>query len=235
MTNDDVRRGHQQAHESVPNEDRLVALGHAIDSREPGPSRPGQRLRRYVGVDGNARLTSSVAAVIFLLLALEGVTILRIGNLLNMHVFVGVLLIPIVVVKISSASWRFAKYYAGDPEYRRKGPPALILRLLGPMVIALTVVVFASGVGLVVLPASFRIELFFIHRASFILWLGVLGVHVLGHLSETVRLAPRDWLRRTRRQVAGASSRQWLLVWSVVLGLVAALAITPLTYGWHGK
>ena len=235
MTNGDLRRGHQRAHESIPNEDRLVALGRVIDAQESGPSTLGQRPRRHAGVDGNARLTSSVAAVIFVLLALEGVTILRIGNLLNMHVFVGVLLIPIVVVKISSASWRFAKYYSGDPEYRRKGPPALILRLLGPLVIALTVVVFASGVGLIILPAPFRNELFFIHRASFILWLGALGVHVLGHLSETLRLAPRDWLVRTRRQVAGASTRQWILVWSVALGLVAALALTPQAYGWFRK
>lgn len=235
MTNDNLRRGHQRTSERVPNEDRLVALGRAIDAQESDPLRPEQRRRRYAGVEGNARLTSSVAAVIFVLLALEGVTILSIHKLLNVHVFVGVLLIPIVVVKISSTSWRFAKYYSGDPEYRRKGPPALILRLLGPLVIALTVVVFASGVGLIVLPASLRIELFFIHRASFILWLGALGVHVLGHLSETLRLAPRDWLARTRRQVAGASSRQWLLVWSVALGLVAALALTPLAYGWTGK
>jgi hypothetical protein len=26
-------------------------------------------------------------------------------------------------------------------------------------------------------------------------------IHVLGHLGEVFRLAPRDWLRRTRRDV----------------------------------
>jgi hypothetical protein len=187
-------------------------------------------------VEGNARLTAAAAAVIFVLLAIEGVTILRIGNLLNVHVFIGIVLIPIVVVKISSTIWRFVRYYAGDPEYRRHGPPVLVLRLLGPVVVVLTVVVFASGVGLVVLlPRSLRQELFFVHRASFILWLVVMTVHVLGHLGETTRLAPRDWLLRTRRQVAGASTRQWILVCSVVLGALAAVAITPHAYGWFSR
>src|ERR1039457_1470778 len=98
MNNDDLRRVHQRTHERIPNEDRLVALGRAIDAQESGPSTPGLQLRPHAGVEGNARLTSSVAAVIFVLLALEGVTILRIRNLLNMHIFVGWLLIPIVVV-----------------------------------------------------------------------------------------------------------------------------------------
>lgn len=174
-----------------------------------------------------------MAAVIFVVLAIEGVTILRIRRLLDVHVFIGVLIIPIVLVKISSTTWRFAKYYRGDPEYRRKGPPALSLRLLGPLLIVLTLVVLVSGVALIELPASLRQELLLIHKASFILWIAAMAVHVLGHLGETLRLAPRDWLLRTRRQVSGASSRQWLLVWSLALGLVTALAITPQAYGWY--
>lgn len=194
---------------------------------------PRKHLRRGAGVEGNARLTASVAAVIFVVLAIEGVTILRIRRLLDVHVFIGVLIIPIVLVKISSTTWRFAKYYRGDPEYRRKGPPALSLRLLGPLLIVLTLVVLVSGVALIELPASLRQELLLIHKASFILWIAAMAVHVLGHLGETLRLAPRDWLLRTRRQVSGASSRQWLLVWSLALGLVTALAITPQAYGWY--
>jgi hypothetical protein len=177
-----------------------------------------------------------VAAVIFVLLAIEGVTILRIGNLLDAHVFIGVVLIPLVVVKIASTCWRFVRYYAGDPEYRRKGPPAILFRLLGPVVVVLTVVVFVSGVGLVVLlPRSLRQELLFVHRASFILWLAVMTLHVLGHLGETMRLAPRDWLLRTRRQVSGASSRQWILACSVALGALGAVALTPHAYGWFSS
>jgi hypothetical protein len=60
------------------------------------------------GPDGNARLTSGTAAVLFLLLAAEGLTILRIRGLLTEHVFVGLLLVPPVLLKTGSTLWRFA-------------------------------------------------------------------------------------------------------------------------------
>lgn len=222
----------EPARGQVPNSDRLVQLGRVIDAGSESDVAARNRERRRPGVEGNARLTASTGAAIFVLLAIEGLTILRIGNLLNEHVFIGVVLIPVVLVKIASTGWRFAKYYGGDAEYRRKGPPAPLLRLLGPLVIVLTVVLLASGVGLVLMPVSFRQEMFFVHRASFILWIVAMSVHVLGHLGETIRLGPRDWLRRTRREVAGATARQWSLAWSLVVGGVVAAAITPYAYGW---
>ncbi|HEV3187366.1 MAG TPA: hypothetical protein VGZ04_04880 [Acidimicrobiales bacterium] len=229
-SDDEARRSHVSG-DQIPNHDALIALGKEIEAGETSP--PGRSGQEVAGVEGNARLTSSVAAVIFVVLAVEGVTILRIGRLLDAHVFIGLLLIPLVLAKIASTTWRFAKYYRGDPAYRRKGPPALFLRLLGPLLIALTLIVLASGIALIEAPTSFRQNLMTIHKASFILWIAVMAVHVLGHLGETIRLAPRDWLLRTRRQVSGASSRQWLLVWSLALGLVIALALTPQVYGWY--
>ena len=234
MSSNEFRSGPGSRSKRIANENHLLALGAEVD-RRTGDDPQREPSRQKAGVEGNARLTSSTAAVIFVLLAIEGLTILRIGNLLSEHVFVGMLLVPFVLVKISTTSWRFVKYYSGDPEYQRKGPPAMALRLLGPIVIVLTVVVLATGVGLVVLPRAFRQELFFLHRASFVLWLGVTALHVLGHLAETVQLAPRDWMMRSRRQVAGASTRQWVVVWSLVLGLLAAIAVTPYAYGWYGQ
>src|SRR5205823_3919476 len=90
------------------------------------------------GPDGNERLTAASGAVLFLLLAAEGVTILSIGQLLSPHVFIGMLLIPPVALKLASTGWRFARYYRGTREYREKGPPLLPLRLLAPVVVAST-------------------------------------------------------------------------------------------------
>jgi hypothetical protein len=231
MADDENRYSEMDHH--LANADALVSLGRQIEVGESDLSAPERRLRSPAGVEGNARLTSSVAAAIFLILAAEGVTILQIGQLLDVHVFIGLLVIPVVVVKISSTTWRFAKYYRGAPEYRRKGPPATFLRLLGPLLIVLTIVVLGSGVALIEVPTSLRQEFSTIHKASFIVWIAALAIHVLGHLGETLRLAPRDWLLRTRRQVSGASTRQWILVWSLALGLVLALAVTPQAYGWY--
>lgn len=192
-------------------------------------------VRSPAGVEGNARLTSALGASIFVLLFVEGITILQIIPMLYLHVFIGVVLIPISLTKIASTSWRFFKYYAGNPEYRQKGPPLLLLRLLGPIVIVLTIIVLATGVGLVLLPTSLRGQLFFLHQASFVLWLIATTVHVLGHVIETAKLAPQDWFGRSRRQVRQASTRQWVVVISLVLGVLLALVISP-HYGhwWCG-
>src|ERR1700732_2072603 len=58
----------------------------------------GER-RADAGAAGNARLTAANAAVLLVLLAAEGVTILRVHQLLSPHVFIGVGLIPPVLLK----------------------------------------------------------------------------------------------------------------------------------------
>jgi hypothetical protein len=184
-------------------------------------------------VEGNARLTGLTAAVLFVLFAAEGVTVLRIHKLLTPHVVIGMVMIPVVVVKMGSTLWRFARYYGGDPEYRRKGPPPVFLRLLGPFVVVLTVAVLGTGIALLFVPTADRSEWLFLHKATFVLWLGAMALHVLGHLLETATLTWSDLSRRTRRQVRGAGARQWLLVSSLVLGIFLAILVTPHAGGWR--
>jgi hypothetical protein len=176
--------------------------------------------RAEAGVAGNARLTAANAAVLLVLLAIEGVTVLRVRALLSPHVFVGVMLIPPVLLKVASTGWRFTRYYTGAPAYRRKGPPPVLLRLLGPVVVILTLMLLFSGVGLLLVSGSWLPLLLTVHKGSFVLWFGAMTVHVLGHLGEVFRLAPRDWLRRTRREVTGAGTRQWLIAVSLVAGVL---------------
>jgi len=171
--------------------------------------------RADAGVAANARLTAANAAVLLVLLAAEGVTVLRVRALLMPHVFIGVVLIPPVLLKVASTGWRFARYYSGVPAYRRKGPPPLLLRLLGPVVVILTVVLLASGVGLLLVSPSWLALLLKVHKASFVLWFGAMTIHVLGHLGEVFRLAPRDWPRgwagwptAPRARAAGRVSRR---------------------------
>ncbi|MGC8498257.1 MAG: hypothetical protein ACP5OV_02000 [Acidimicrobiales bacterium] len=201
--------------------------------RGPQHARPRAR-RRSGGVEGNARLTGGLAAIIFWLLAAEGVTLLSVQRLLSAHVVIGAVLIPPVAVKIASTTWRMLRYYTGHGPYRRKGPPRPLLRLLGPVVVILTVVLLVSGVGLVVgAPVSWRPALFALHRATFVAWFAVMVIHVLAHLGETARIAPRDWLARTRRHVDGATSRQWVLATSLAAGLVLGLTLLPFATGWR--
>ncbi len=70
------------------------------------------------------------------------------------------------------------------------------------------------------------------HKASFVLWFGAMTIHVLGHLGEVFRLAPRDWLRRTRRDVTGAAPRQWLIAASLVVGCMLGFLLLSHVGHW---
>ena len=184
------------------------------------------------GPEGNARLTGATAAVLLVMLAAEGLTVLRVGPLLTTHVVIGMILVPFVVVKIGSTGWRMARYYLGDPAYRRRGAPPIVLRLLGPVVVLLTVLLFGSGIALLLEPHSLRQGTMFLHRASFVLWFGAMTIHVLGHALETSRLAPADVLARTRSQVRGAGARIWVQAVCLVVGLGLALVMVPTVGPW---
>ncbi|HEV3266943.1 MAG TPA: hypothetical protein VGZ68_00920 [Acidimicrobiales bacterium] len=185
-----------------------------------------------MGVEANERLTATTALILLILLAVEGVTVLQVRPLLTMHVFVGMLLVPPVLVKLSSTLWRFAKYYLGAPDYREKGPPPTALRVLGPFVALLTIVMFASGIVLLLGPANLRGQMLTIHKVSFFLWFVFMTVHVLGHLGDTARLATRDWTSRARSVVAGSRTRQVVLVASLAVGLLLAFVTIPHVGSW---
>jgi len=131
------------------------------------------------GSEGNEQLTAVTGVVLIVLLAALGVTILRIGQMLNAHMFIGMLLLGPVALKMASTGYRFVRYYAGNHTYRLKGPPALELRMLAPFVVVLTVAVFASGVALLLVGPSHRGFLGPLHKVSFILWLGVTWATVI--------------------------------------------------------
>ncbi|MHB8378838.1 MAG: hypothetical protein ACYDB2_02830 [Acidimicrobiales bacterium] len=210
---------------------RPMTLPHKYQSERPRSTTRARHARRS-GVEGNERLTASTALILLFLLAVEGVTIVAIRPLLTMHVFVGMLLVPPVVVKLSSTVWRFAKYYRGSPDYRAKGPPPAVLRVLGPFVALLTIVLFASGIVLLLAPASVRSQFLLIHQASFLLWFVAMTVHVLGHLGDTARRATNDWTSRARRVVTGSSTRQALLVASLAAGLLLAFVTISHVGSW---
>ncbi len=156
--------------------------------------RPSVRPAAGGGVAGNARLTGGAAALLLVLLALEGATIPLIGRLVGPHIFIGMLLIPPVLLKLASTGYRFARYYTGAPPYRRKGPPPLAMRLLAPGVVATTFALFATGVWLLV-EGPKNDTVVFLHKASFVAWFALMTVHVLGHVLELPRLAAPDWRR----------------------------------------
>jgi hypothetical protein len=195
-----------------------------VQESQPAAAREARHFgapqRSNKGVEANARLTSSTAVVLLVLLAVEGFTVLSVRSMIQPHVFIGVLLIPPVLLKIGSTTYRFFRYYSGSPEYRRKGPPHPLLRVLGPLLVMSSVVVLASGVALLFVGPGLRQNMMLLHKVSFVLWFGVMTIHVLGHILETAKIAPQDFYARTRRQVKGAGLRQWGIATSILVGLL---------------
>jgi hypothetical protein len=185
------------------------------------------------GVAGNARLTGGTAAILLVLLALEGATIPFIGSLRGPHIFIGMLLIAPVALKLASTGYRFSRYYTGNPPYRRKGPPSLPMRVLAPGVVLTTIALFATGVALL-LAGPGNSTLGFLHKASFIAWVALMTVHVLGHLLEVPKLAAPDWRRSGGREavLAGSGLRIVLLGASLLAGLGLALTTYSLAGPW---
>src|ERR1700686_701871 len=72
------------------------------------------------GTTGNERLTAVTGAVLLALLAVLGVTIIQIKQLLWLHLFLGMLLIGPLALKLGSTGYRFARYYTGSPTYRHE-------------------------------------------------------------------------------------------------------------------
>src|SRR3954470_3588814 len=116
------------------------------------PTRRATRVRpRLGGTAGNEVLTGIAALVLTLLLAVEGVTLLFLDQLLSVHMFVGLALIGPFALKLGSTGYRFARYYARNTAYRVKGPPAPALRMLAPVLVVTTALVLASGVTLLLI------------------------------------------------------------------------------------
>ncbi len=200
------------------------------------------------GTAGNERLTVQTGVVLIVMLAVLGVTILRIGQLLWIHLFIGLLLLGPVALKLASTGYRFVRYYTHEPRYRRKGPPAPALRLLAPLVVLSTAVVFASGVALLLLGPSSRSSLLLVHKVSFFVWLGATAIHVLGHLPEIQRTfasggelrgavfanAPHSTRTHEPATRAGRGGRALALAGALAAGLVLAIALIPQYGPWLG-
>jgi hypothetical protein len=155
------------------------------------------------------------------------VTIVRIGGLLNEHMFLGMLLLGPVALKLSSTGYRFVRFYTANPRYRAKGPPPAIMRAIAPIVVISTVVVFASGVVLLFAGPSSRSTLLPLHKISFFVWLAFTGLHVLGHLGELpgALRGPASSERAWDDFGAGRGGRALSLAAALVGGLVLALVV----------
>ena len=172
-------------------------------------------------VGGNERLTSLTGGVLFVLLGLIGITVLQVRSLLPEHLLLGFVLIPPLGLKMFSTGYRFVRYYAGDPLYRRAGPPRLMLRLIAPIVVISTVALFVTGLELWAFGLRFGSIWVAAHKWSFVIWLPFTLIHAFSYFNTSADAAAAEL---SGKAPSGPFALRSLVVGSLVAGVVLAHA-----------
>ena len=194
------------------------------------PEESAVLVSRKGGVAGNGRLTATLGALLLVLLAAEGVTIPFIGQLREEHILIGMFLLGPVAAKLAGTGYRFSRYYLGSPAYVSKGPPQIALRLLAPGVVFTTVVLFGTGVALLLVGRNDQLD--FLHKAGFIAWFALMAIHVLGHILELPGPAFADWRRATGPPLHGAALRRAAVAAALAVGVGLALLSLSAAGSW---
>jgi hypothetical protein len=197
------------------------------------------------GPAGNARLTAWTGLVLLVLFVAELVTLLDVHGLISWHVALGVLLIPPALLKTASTGWRILRYYTGSRPYREAGPPPLLLRVLGPLVVAATLALLGTGVVLIALGEErsrssglLGVGWVELHQAAFVVFAVVAGLHVLARLVPALALTTRKVRAHVGLpdRVSGGGGRLALVLLSLAVAALATVLLLPLASDWgHGE
>ena len=183
--------------------------------------------------DGNKRLTAAVGVLLLAPVLLEIATVLLgVHTFMSWHVFVGIALIPLVVLKLATTGWRFVRYYTRSRAYVAHGPPQPAMRLLAPLLVVATVVLFGSGVAMGFLHGHMLQIARRLHGPASVVWLVLLGVHVLVYFGRALRSTASDVRRTEQPPVRGKTARLYGLATAVVCGLVIGAAFAPAQHRW---
>ena len=194
---------------------------------------PDEKRERRLNPAGNERLTAAVGLLLLAPILVEVATILLgVHTFMSVHVFVGLALIPPVLLKLGSTTWRFARYYTRSRPYVALGPPQLAMRLLAPLFVAATIVLFGSGVAMGLVHGQALDWARRLHGPASVIWLGLLGLHVLVYFTRAVRRTAEDAAPEQRSRARGAGVRGLALAAAIVSGVVIAAAAIPAQHHW---
>jgi hypothetical protein len=193
------------------------------------------------GPAGNAVLTAWTGLVLLVLFVAELLTLVDVRGLISWHVAIGALLVPPALMKTASTGWRVVGYYTGREPYRVAGPPPAVLRWLGPLVVASTLALLASGILLVLLGEQSGRQVLVsvlgvgvswvdVHQGIFVVWCGATGLHLLGRIVTALRLTVR---RGGTPRVPGTLVRTFLLLAAAGTAVVLAVVLVRSDASWQ--
>ena len=185
-------------------------------------------------IERNKRITAIAGTVLFVLIIAELVVTMNLEGLRSQHIFIGVLLAGPLVVKMCSTGYRFFRYYTKSPEYVRSGPPNILLRILAPVLVVITILLFISGFGLAFGGDAYEGLFHTIHEVSVTLWLPLLAVHIYAYIRKATGLIANDWTSKSKYRVPGREGRLGINVAALILSGIAAIILTPWESEGHG-
>ena len=193
-----------------------------------------QRPEEASGPEGTEHLTAMTGVVLLIGFAVEGFTLLQLHRLLWLHFALGFALCVPVAVKLCSVLYRFGRYYTGSEPYLRKGPPAPLLRVLGPLVVLTSLTVLGTGIILGI-GGPGQGNWLFLHKVSFILWFAVMFVHVVAYAPKLPRLLAARWHGKPGPAAAPRAGTRYLALAAAVGGAILVGAVTMHLSGqWTG-
>lgn len=189
--------------------------------------------KKHAAVVRNERLTALAGAVLFALIVTELVVTANLHALISVHIFVGVLLSGPLVVKLCSTGYRFFRYYTKSRDFVQEGPPNIWLRLLAPVLVVITLLVFVSGFSLALVGPTHMGLFFKIHAVCVALWVPLIAVHVYAHIRKVPRLIASDWSNQRQKQVSGRAGRLTINILGLIVGAIAAVVMIPVSAPWR--
>ncbi|MEO9138197.1 MAG: hypothetical protein ABI345_03945 [Jatrophihabitans sp.] len=207
--------------------DEAIGRGHRHD---PVVGRTG-------GPAGNARLTAWAGMLLLGLTVIELVTVLDVQGLISWHIVVGTLLVPLALLKSGSTTWRIIRYYAGNEAYRSAGPPPMLLRLLGPLVVVTTLGLLGTGLALIALGQDagrrpflsilgLQLDTLSLHQALFLAFAVAAGLHLLARFIPALRLVTG----KVADTVPARRARLAVMALTAIVAIITAV----LVLGWSG-
>jgi hypothetical protein len=196
------------------------------------------------GPAGNARLTAWTGLTLLVLVLAQLLTLVDVRRLVTWHIAIGAVLIPYALLKTGTTTWRMVGYYARRRPYHQAGPPPLVLRVLGPAVVASTLAVLASGVVLVALgPGASRqvlvsglgqrVDAVTLHQATFVVFDVVVGLHLLARFVPALLLVTGHRDAGSARQVPGRPGRGGAWALAAVAAALSAVLLVHLEGAWR--
>jgi hypothetical protein len=174
-----------------------------------------------VRVFGNRALTSWAGLALLPGLAVVALSGLAFGNFWQLHYVAGLSLIPLLVVKLGSTTYRALSYYMRRAVYRAAGAPEWIGRLLAPALIVSTIIAMATGIWMWSQHSEAQ-PWAKLHVLSVIAMGACVGLHLLLRTPLSLHAAARDAAGALRRNVPRL--RIALVGIALAVGLIFGLA-----------